>query len=116
MDILRQACEFLAPTNPGAEAVTTAANAAVSVRAAATQGQAEIFISYVSDVAFYVKFGDSTVAAPVVATTAAEGANTATCFRIPADTIVSFVLKPGQTHHRLIGSASGTVRYYTSSV
>lgn len=116
MDILQQACEFLAPTNPGVEAVTTSANAAVLINASGTAVRGtEKFVSYISDVAFYVKFGDSTVATPVPATNAAEGANTATCFRIPADTLVSFTLKPGQTHHRLIGSASGQVRYYISS-
>lgn len=118
MDILRQACEFLAPVTPGVTAVTTSANAATSIRAE-TAGQVEQFITLICSVRFYIKFGSSTVGAPDETNTGAPAPSDDTdtqCWEVPADTMVSFVLRPGQTHMRLKGSAAGNVRWYLSSV
>lgn len=105
----------------GVQAVTTSAGAKTDLSPSTEPFQGSVYVTFICDVAFYILFGkantDAETPAPVVATTGEITTVTkdGRCMRVPADFPFQVEVSPEQRYFRVIGSNSGTLRYYISS-
>ncbi len=109
-DVVNQAAEYLGPTIPEVVALTGgAASAAIALPAA--PGATGRFVTFVfQEAVVYVKFGDSTVAAPDETATSGTGR----CMSYAAGLERSVWLPTYITHIRVKSGTSGNFRYYVS--